>query len=409
MPTSGAVTVPNVVGDTLATATAVITGAALTVGLLTYAYDPIVPKGIVISQAPAGGSSAASGSAVALLMSTGPSIAAKLTQKLLLWLHRIFDKDAHQQLALRLQYDGGMVWTIANGVLTTVVTGGSGANQTIDLAGYTIGTLSDYLATLPGYSVPFQDTSAYGLLSALVLLDTSNDIGTSNGDHIYGYTSLLWAYLESVGAELGAVKAQIPQALRQMSIPTAEGEWLDFQGGFYRVPRNQSELDPFYAPRIIASVLQPRGNNVAIAVAIQTVAVDALRVRVTDAVDDLEFAITYNGLIHFDGSAFYDAGVGANSVYGFFDVDFSYDFLGSVTQSTFFSQILETVEAFRDAGTQLRAVIFRNLGSNLTMISDSFVGNIRVVVFDDFSGSSFRLLESGLVRLLENGDARVLE
>src|SRR4029077_2641187 len=162
--------------------------------------------------------------------------------------------------------------------------------------------------------------------------------------------------------------------------------------------RNQGELDPAYSPRIIANVLQPRGNNVAMAAAIQSLAPLAQKVRVIDAIDNIAFAITYNGEIHFNGSNIYDAGVGG-SLYGFFDVDLSYDFSGSVTEAQYISIIESTVQAFRDAGTQLQTIIFRNNESNTTIVSDSFVGNVRVIVYDDFSTLSFRLLESGSIRL----------
>ena len=66
------VTVPNVVGDTQAAATTAITGAGLKVGTLTQATSATVPKGDVVSENPVAGISVASGSAVALVVSTGP-------------------------------------------------------------------------------------------------------------------------------------------------------------------------------------------------------------------------------------------------------------------------------------------------------------------------------------------------
>jgi hypothetical protein len=313
-------------------------------------------------------------------------------------------------LALRLQYNGtSMTWTVTDGVLTTVVTAGTGTNQTIALSGYTIATLATFLATLPGYTVPFQDTSSFAKLSALVLIDDSNNIATSNGDHIYGYTNLLWAWLEATGSELSNAKAQIPNMLAQMAVPTSQAEWADEHGSYYLVPRNAGELDAAYLPRMIAQVLQPRGNNIVIASAIQTVAPLATKVRCIDAINDLVFAITYNGLITYNGTNFYDAGEGPNSGYGFFDIDFSYDFLGPVTQTTYIGLIESTTESFRDAGTQLRGIIFRNLGSTVLIVSDTIVNGVRIIVYDDISALSYRLLESGLVRLLESGDARLLE
>src|SRR5260221_13066000 len=66
------VTVPNVVGLTQAAATTAITEAKLNLGNVTQQNSNTVATGNVISQAPAGGSSAAERSPVALKISLGP-------------------------------------------------------------------------------------------------------------------------------------------------------------------------------------------------------------------------------------------------------------------------------------------------------------------------------------------------
>lgn len=67
------VTVPGVAGDTQAAATTAITGAGLTVGTVTAQSSGTVATGNVISENPAANASVAKGSAVALVISTGPS------------------------------------------------------------------------------------------------------------------------------------------------------------------------------------------------------------------------------------------------------------------------------------------------------------------------------------------------
>jgi beta-lactam-binding protein with PASTA domain len=67
------VSVPNVVGDTQAAATTAITGAGLVVGTVTSASSSTVPSGDVISQSPAAGTSVNVGSAVDLVISSGPA------------------------------------------------------------------------------------------------------------------------------------------------------------------------------------------------------------------------------------------------------------------------------------------------------------------------------------------------
>ena len=73
-PTPGpvSVSVPNVVNLTQAAATTAITGAGLVVGTVTQRSSTTVPSGSVISQNPAAGTSVATASAVALVVSTGP-------------------------------------------------------------------------------------------------------------------------------------------------------------------------------------------------------------------------------------------------------------------------------------------------------------------------------------------------
>src|SRR5712691_11266151 len=70
---SGLVAVPNVVNATQAAATSAITGAGLTVGSVTFASSATVPAGSVISQNPIAGAQVGVGSAVALVVSSGPS------------------------------------------------------------------------------------------------------------------------------------------------------------------------------------------------------------------------------------------------------------------------------------------------------------------------------------------------
>src|SRR5262249_9166829 len=69
---SGAVTVPNVVGLAHAAATTALSDPGLTLGVVTAATSTTVPSGSVISQLPAGGVQVLGASAVALVVSTGP-------------------------------------------------------------------------------------------------------------------------------------------------------------------------------------------------------------------------------------------------------------------------------------------------------------------------------------------------
>lgn len=187
----------------------------------------------------------------------------RLTTKLLGYLPRVFDKTPQAVLALRLSYDGSMRWAITDGRLTTFVAGGSGAPLDVDLAAHTLTSLVDYLAAQPGYSVPFESDA--GHLSALALLDGDGDIAASNGDHLLAYTSLLWAWLEPLAVELNTAHGMLNEALAQLDIRTASGEWLDDWGRYFTVPRLPAEPDDRYRQRIVTDPLRVLCNNNALA------------------------------------------------------------------------------------------------------------------------------------------------
>lgn len=258
----------------------------------------------------------------------------KLTEKLIGYLNRVFDKGPGKVLALRLRYAGiSMTWRVADGVLTTTVIGGAGVGQTVDLRGYTVSTLATYLSSQTGYSIEYLDSSTFTGLSALVLLDGEGNQDASNGDHLYGYTSVLWAYMDSIASELTLLRTAIGEALLQMSASTASGEWVDEHGGYYKVARNISEADSVYAARIVAEVIKARGNNIAIADAIKT----AVMADSAQVIDYGELTTAADG----------------TDSYGLFDVtvESSIDVPMAAAEDALVRQV---IEAMRDAGTFLR-------------------------------------------------------
>lgn len=284
------------------------------------------------------------------------------TPKLLARLNRVFNKDPVQVLALRFTYSGTMQWTVADGVLTTVVEGGTGQPLSIPLYGLSLGQLAGRLIAAPGYSVSFLEPTLGGL-SALVLLDATGDPGLSNGDHLYAYTSALWSWTEAQAYELEAAGTAISAMLAQMATPSASGEWLDLLGSYYAVPRLVGETDAAYGPRIIAEVLLPKGNNKAIEAVI--FAVTGQRAVITDVVVYGNASPLFNGLITFSGAPHY-YNADAAPTYGLFDAVIGYDLLGSADLATFIAQVKALVNRMRDAGTQLR-----NIAATGSAISDA--------------------------------------
>lgn len=276
-----------------------------------------------------------------------------LTQKLLGFLNRVFDKDPKAFTALRFRYAGaGMTWRVQDKVLTTTVVGGTGANLTVDLSAHTIQSLINHLAAQTGYTVTYVDASRVSL-SASVLLDSAGNQAESNGDRLTGYTSLLWAWMESASDQLVMLKAQVTNMLLQLNVNTGEGMWLDEIGGYYNVPRLEGEADQFYGPRIIDETLRPRGNNVAIENAIETYTrQDSQVVDVT--VYGGNYPLYDNTITH---NAAQNHSAGDNPLYGLFDVAYySYDLVSGAPIESFQATIEGIIDRMRDAGTHMRAL-----------------------------------------------------
>ena len=280
----------------------------------------------------------------------------KLTQKLLGLLHRVFDPDPERFLALRLSYAGSMTWAVSNAVLTTTVTGGPGQSLTIDLTAYTLRQLVNYLSEQPGYDVLSAGNAEQLSLGARVLIDATGDIANSNGDHLYGYTSLAWAFLEPAAVELRAARKQIPEAIKQLSIGTASDDWLDELGSYYGVGRFQGESDGSYGPRIIAEVVRPRSNNVAIEAAISYYT--GQKTTVTDVVVYGDIFPKYNGAVTRNSAYNYQST--AQPRYGLFDVEYGYDLLGDDNPTDFAGRVEAIIDKLRAAGTHLRALSLKS-------------------------------------------------
>jgi hypothetical protein len=286
-----------------------------------------------------------------------------IIDKLLNRLTRKYDRSPAPILGLRLSYmNGGMTWAIADDVLTTNVVGGIGSGLTIDLSQYTLSTLATYLASQPGYVVLYLDQSPLAFLSGLALIESSGDINTSNGDHIYVATNPNWAYMSACSAELDFIRQQIDYAPREMATTTADSEWLDLIGSYYAVPRSLNELDSEYGPRIPAEVILPRQNNVAIEIALQ--AATGQPATVTNAVVYGNPEPRFDGATRFDGSHLFNAS--AQRIFNLFDVAIGYDLLGSLNPAGFMTSVRNQIDRLRAAGTHLR---------NLTLTSSSVMSD----------------------------------
>lgn len=291
----------------------------------------------------------------------------RLTQFLLNQLNRPWDKDPAPFLAFRFNFSGPMTWTISDGVLTTS-TGDAATDLDIDLAGHTLASLVGAISARPGYQVSFIDPSRADL-SALVLLDSAGDPSTSNGDHVLGYTALLWAILEAYASELQPLADDVSVAPNMLAIPTAEGFWIDEIASFYRVPRQAGELDPAYQNRVIAEALRPRSNNISLAKALE--AYTGQSVNVPDAINYTSAFIKYDGQHFHNGSFTYSAQ--PITQYGLFDVEYAYDLINGGDFSIFQGQVRSITTRLKSGGTSLRSLLLRASGiaDSVPAVSDN--------------------------------------
>lgn len=186
-------------------------------------------------------------------------------QRLLEYPHAaVFDKDPVAALVMRVRHPSGCRWIIRAGTMTVT----AGVDEfTYDLKVLTVAGLVSALRN-DGLEV-IKTSSAFGSHSALVLVEGAGDQGESNGDHIYGFRSLLWALFTAYTQEVDEAAEQVRQALLQMVIGTASGEWLDLWATLYSVQRLPGEADEALRVRIPREAFRIRVNARAIEQAIK--------------------------------------------------------------------------------------------------------------------------------------------
>lgn len=320
-----------------------------------------------------------------------------LLEKLLSYLPATFDKSPDSFLAFKISHtSSNFRWVVFDHVFY----GFDFSDQlfAISLTELTIRSLIEQLLTFDGTGI--SNVSEDIDNSALTLLPTASDVDPSQTqilaqlsrdlreiiddlldlnspspitsgdlplfaqetDSVYAYTSLLCVLIDSVSSELSSAKYEMVAALDQMSTVTADGEWLDEWGGYFGILRTADEPDRNYGVRIIAEVIRPRENNVAITSAIRLAfGQDA---EVVDAAVLADATYFYDGTITYSGSHTYDAY--ATEVYGLFDVACAYNLESSLDQSQYAASIRVFIEKFRAAGTHMRSL---SLGG--TVFSDA--------------------------------------
>lgn len=171
-----------------------------------------------------------------------------------------FGRDPQADLALRVRHPSGLRWQIDRAD-TLTLSPDNLPETVLDLRAYTLAELVAHLLTL-GFEVPYRNPDL-AARQASILLPGSGDQSKSNGDHLYGFRSILWAHLKALDWELGTADLALAAMLRQLILPQARETWADYWGYYFGMPRLIGEIDADYTQRIIDEFYRARNNPVA--------------------------------------------------------------------------------------------------------------------------------------------------
>lgn len=135
-----------------------------------------------------------------------------------------------------------------------------------DLREFTLGALATALTTA-GYTTTVR--SGWAGFAATTLIDGAGRFADS--PNLLGFTTVLFRLLRSLVLVWDLLADDLDTGIAQMDLRQAAGQWLDWWGALYGVPRPSLEADARYRTRIQYYTLKPRSNNVAIADAIGAV------------------------------------------------------------------------------------------------------------------------------------------
>lgn len=198
-----------------------------------------------------------------------------MLEKLVSSLYSALDKSPDAKIAIRVQHPDGVRWEVAKRNLSVWTEGGASIGS-VALDSLTIGQLAGWLRS-QGCSVVYENPD-FSAKSASVLLNGSGMQSTSNGDALEAYDSILWSLLDAYAFELEGASDSIDQALLQMYLGTVDGEWLDYWGEHFGMPR-EGRSDNDYREYIVEETLRNRDNALAIEKTIRQLAGEAVSIR----------------------------------------------------------------------------------------------------------------------------------
>lgn len=189
-----------------------------------------------------------------------PSLVKDALQRMLRYPHAaVFDKSPKERAAITFTSDDAS-FSITGDLLELSV---GGASRYFNLHGMSV---ADLVTAIEAAGIDAAALSEFPGGSAATLLDHGD--GALRTRSIQGFTSLLWALFYGYAHEVAEAEYQVGQALRQMVITQAEGEWLDVWGTLYGDSRREAEQDEAYSARIPEEAFRLRVNALGIEKAI---------------------------------------------------------------------------------------------------------------------------------------------
>ncbi len=183
-----------------------------------------------------------------------------MRNRLLGYLYGAFDRSPDAIGVMTLSHANGVVWEIANRTLLVGTTTGQ-TLASIDLANETVGHVAELLSA-SGVNVS-RLNSEFISLSACILLDGSGS-EVVHANTIVGYRSVLLALVDGYATEVQSATDAVPNALEQAMLHSADGDWLEFWGSYFGVPRRAGQDDAHYLGWIITEVMRNRSNKYAL-------------------------------------------------------------------------------------------------------------------------------------------------
>jgi len=275
----------------------------------------------------------------------------RFLRKLLSHLYSAASTDPDAFAAMRISHPDGGRWSVAEATMTLQPLSDPLPDATVlDLRSHTLRTLAAAISAL-GWQVDDLHAEQRDR-GAICLIEETVSLAERPTGAVLAYDNPIYAHLDANAVELAAAEAVAGSVADQLAVPSADEIWLVELGDQYGIPRLPAEAVEDYRARIIAELIQPKSNNLAMAAVIERATGQS--VSVLDVTLYGPSVPLYDGAIEHDGTYHHDSD--AKALYGLFDVTVGFSLEGSMDLADFIATVSAQAKRLRAAGTSLRAV-----------------------------------------------------